>query len=123
MAMYFATKAFLLSFSEALWEECRDSGVTVTALCPGSVRTEFQRQAGISAKARTSGTTPLAVQRVVADGLDALFAGRRVVVPGRQARFAAFLARFMPRRRMLRTVRRIQEERRRQTLDARGESA
>ena len=56
MAMYFATKAFLLSFSEALWEECRDTGVRVTALCPGPVKTEFQGTAGLSPKARSSGT-------------------------------------------------------------------
>lgn len=112
MAMYFASKAFLLSFSEALWEECRDAGVVVTALCPGSVRTEFQQTAGISPRARTSGTVPLPVARIATDGLDALFAGRRVVVPGHQARLAAFLGRFAPRARTLRSVRRIQEERR-----------
>lgn len=112
MAMYFASKAFLLSFSEALWEECRDKGVGVTALCPGSVRTEFQQQAGISPKARTSGTVPLPVERIATDGLTAMFANQRVVIPGRQAKLAAWLGRFSPRTRMLRTVRRIQEERR-----------
>jgi short-subunit dehydrogenase len=115
MAMYFATKAFVLSFSEALWEECRGTGVTVTALCPGPVRTEFQQMAGIGSKARSSGTAPLPVEVVVLDGLEGMFADKRVIIPGSQAKFAAFLSRHAPRARMLRTVRKIQEERRRQS--------
>jgi uncharacterized protein len=117
MAMYFASKAFLLSFSEALWEECRDTGVTVTALCPGPVRTEFQTSAGLSAHARTSGTAPVPVERVVDDALQGLFSGKRLVVPGYQARIAVMLSRVMPRGRALKTVRRIQEERRRQSRE------
>lgn len=115
MAMYFASKAFLLSFSEALWEECRDTGVNVTALCPGPVRTEFQSTAGLSSKARSSGTAPIAVERVVGDGLQGVFSGKRVVIPGYQARMAAMLSRLTPKGRALKTVRAIQEERRRQS--------
>jgi short-subunit dehydrogenase len=118
MAMYFATKAFLLSFSEALWEECRDTGVVVTALCPGPVRTEFQRTAGLSPKARSSGTTPVAVEEVVLDAIEGMLAGKRVVIPGYQAKIAAILSRFTPRVRALATVRRIQEERRRQSRES-----
>jgi len=119
MAMYYASKAFLLSFSEALWEECRDTGVNVIALCPGPVKTEFQGTAGLSPKARSSGTAPVAVERVVDDTLRGLFDGKRVVIPGYQARIAAMLSRFVPKSRALKTVRRIQEERRRQSLDDR----
>ena len=115
MAMYFASKAFLLSFSEALWEECRDTGVTVTALCPGTVRTEFQGRAGLSKDARSSGTVPIPVERVVDDALAALFGGKRVVIPGYQAKIAAMLSRVVPKGRALRSVRKIQEERRRQS--------
>jgi short-subunit dehydrogenase len=122
MAMYFASKAFLLSFSEALWEECRDTGVVVTALCPGPVRTEFQRTAGLSTKARSSGTVPVAVERVVADGLAGAFSGRRVVIPGYQARIAALLSRLTPKGRALKAVRAIQEERRRQSRHVESES-
>ena len=117
MAMYYATKAFLLSLSEALWEECRDTGVTVLALCPGPVRTEFQGTAGISQKARSSGTAPLPVERVVDDALRGLFEGKRVVIPGYQARLAATLSKIIPKVRALKTVRRIQEERRRQSRE------
>jgi short-subunit dehydrogenase len=115
MAMYYATKAFLLSFSEALWEECRDTGVVVTALCPGPVKTEFQRMAGLSPKARSSGTAPVAVEEVVLDAIEGALANRRVVIPGYQAKMAAMLSRYTPRERMLKTVRKIQEERRRQS--------
>ena len=117
MAMYFASKAFLLSFSEALWEECRDTGVHVTALCPGPVRTEFQRTAGLSKNARSSGTAPVAVEIVVDEALRGLFAGERVVIPGYQARIAAILSRLVPKKRALKTVRKIQEERRRQSRE------
>lgn len=117
MAMYFASKAFLLSFSEALWEECRETGVVVTALCPGPVRTEFQASAGLSPKARTSGTAPVPVERVVDDALRGLFSGKRVVIPGYQARLAAALSRFTPKASALKAVRRIQEERRRQARE------
>jgi short-subunit dehydrogenase len=117
MAMYYASKAFLLSFSEALWEECRGTGVNVLALCPGPVKTEFQGTAGLSTKARSSGTAPVAVERVVDDALRGLFDEKRVVIPGYQARIAAMLSRFIPKSRALKTVRRIQEERRRQSRE------
>lgn len=115
MAMYFASKVFLLSFSEALWEECRGTGVIVSALCPGPVRTEFQHMAGISPKARSSGTAPVPVDRVVGEGLKGAFAGKRVVIPGTQARIAAMLSKITPKSRALKTVRAIQEERRNQS--------
>jgi len=115
MAMYFATKGFLLSFSEALWEECRDTGVVVTALCPGPVRTEFQGTAGLSPKARSSGTAPVPVEEVVLRAIEGMLAGKRVIIPGYQARLAALLSRYSPRERMLKTVRAIQEERRNQS--------
>jgi short-subunit dehydrogenase len=120
MTMYYASKAFLLSFSEALWEECRERGVFVTALCPGPVRTEFQQVAGLAAGARTSGAAPIAADFVAEQGIAGMFRGERVVIPGRENRIAAFLARYAPRNRVLRKVRAIQEERRRQTLAARG---
>lgn len=119
MSMYYASKAFLLSWSEALWEECRERGVTVTIVCPGPVRTEFQQVAGLAATARTSGAAPIPSSLVAEEGLAGMFRGARVVIPGRANRVAAALARFAPRARVLRKVREIQEERRRQTIAAR----
>ena len=96
IAVYFATKAFVLSFSEALHEEvCRD-GVTVTALCPGPTATEFGEVAGFignSAFARLS----MAVGPVVRSGLDAIDSGRAVVIPGLANKAGAQGHRFLPR--------------------------
>lgn len=115
MAMYYASKAFLLSFSEALWEECRERGVVVTALCPGPVRTGFQQTAGIAATARSSGAAPVPSAFVAEQGIAGLLRGDRVVIPGYQNRIAAFLARYAPHATVLRKVRAIQEERRTQS--------
>jgi uncharacterized protein len=119
MSLYYASKAFVLSFSDALWEECRGTGVTVTNLAPGPVRTEFQRTAGIGPNARSSGAAPVPVRQVSDEALDGLFRGRRLVIPGAGNRLAALGAKLLPREMVLRRVRRIQEERRRQTLAAR----
>ncbi len=113
MSMYYASKAFLLSWSEALWEEHRGTGVFVSALCPGPVRTGFQASAGIAPGARSSGASPIPVEKVAREGIEGLLRGKRVVIPGYENRIAALIARFSPRRGILKTVRRIQEERRR----------
>ena len=81
MAVYFATKAFVLSFTEALHEELRDQGIRVTALCPGPTATEFGEVAGfgkISAFEKIAATSEV----VVRAGLDGLEAGKAIVVPG-----------------------------------------
>ena len=80
MPVYSATKAFVLHFSEALWAELRDHGVTVTALCPGTTRTEFFDVAGVSGwLAKHSAHTP---EQVVKAGLKALERRRQYVIPG-----------------------------------------
>jgi uncharacterized protein len=81
MAVYYATKAFVLSFSEALHEEVRGAGVRVAALCPGPTRTEFADVAGMgdSALFRALGSSADAVVR---DGLRALAANQAVRVSG-----------------------------------------
>jgi short-subunit dehydrogenase len=106
MAVYHATKAYVLSFSEALHRELGGQGVRVTALCPGPVETEFMALAGIP-----EGNFPTllvrSAERVAQDGYNGLMRGRRVVVPGSANKVAALLARLMPRRLvswMLRTV-------------------
>ncbi len=96
MATYAATKAFVLSFSEAVHEEARRHGVSVTCLCPGPVRTEFQRVAGVESQDLPSlvWTSPDSVVRAA---LSALRAGRAVVVPGLMNKLGAFSVRIMPR--------------------------
>ncbi|HLN08588.1 MAG TPA: SDR family oxidoreductase [Xanthobacteraceae bacterium] len=100
MAVYHATKAFILSFSEALHQELRPRGVRVTVLCPGPVETGFQARAGLAADrfprtlVRTSG-------RVAEDGYDGFVRGRRLVVPGFANQVAALLPRFLSRERIV----------------------
>jgi uncharacterized protein len=96
MAVYYASKAYVLSFSEALHRELAPKGVRVTALCPGPVATEFQVRAGIP-----EGYFPRflarSAERVAREGYDGLMKGRRVVVPGTGNKAAALLPRLMPR--------------------------
>ena len=106
MAVYHATKAYVLSFSEALHRELGGQGVRVTALCPGPVETEFMTLAGIP-EGNFSNFLVRSAERVAQEGYDGLMRGRRVVVPGSANRAAVLLARLMPRRLvlwMLRTV-------------------
>lgn len=97
MAVYYATKAFLLSFSEALHEEVRGRGVSVTALCPGPTRTEFFDVAAMtdSPLSRFLAGEP---SKVVADGLRALRRNRAVKVSGPLNAALAGSMRFTPRR-------------------------
>lgn len=95
MATYAATKAYVLSFSEALHEEARPHGVTVTCVCPGPVRTEFQQVAGVDDRALRMGWT--SPQKVVNMTLRAALRGKAVVVPGGLNQATALGNRFVPR--------------------------
>ena len=93
MAVYGATKAFVLSFSEALHEEVRRSGVTVTALCPGATETEFFDIAG----ERAAIGRKRSVHDVVRTGLRAFEGKRAVAIDGPANAMLAESVRFMPR--------------------------
>ena len=97
MATYGASKAYALHFSEALAAELRGSGVTVTVLCPGAVRTGFQAQAGVES---VTSLERYAMQpdRVAAIAFRSVQRGRTIVVPGWRNRLMAFGQRFVPRR-------------------------
>jgi short-subunit dehydrogenase len=103
MAIYYATKAYVLSFSEALHEELKPAGVRVTALCPGPVPTEFQARAGLSAAAFSPLLTRSA-ERVARAGYRGLKDGRRVVVPGSANRVVTALMPFVPRGVLFRAI-------------------
>src|SRR5262252_5305181 len=81
MAVYYATKAYVLSFSEALSRELAPMGIRVAAVCPGPVKTEFQLRAGLDTKQppRLLGRTP---DEVAQAGYDGFMAGKSVVIPG-----------------------------------------
>jgi hypothetical protein len=99
MATYYASKAFVLSFSEALDAELAGSGVTVTCLCPGPTRTEFQQRAGMTGIPVASGFPPMMDGATVARaGLRAMRRGARLVIPGLLNRLAVFSLRLGPRR-------------------------
>ncbi len=96
MAVYYASKAFVLSFSKALSEELKPAGCTVTALCPGVTYTDFQSRAGMPSDLRVlrfGGATSMAVAET---GYAALMAGRRVVIHGIANRILSFLAPLTP---------------------------
>jgi short-subunit dehydrogenase len=96
MAVYYATKAYVLSFSEALHAELRRNGVRVTALCPGPVPTEFQARAGLEGS-RRGGLLELSASEVAEAGYRGFVAGKRLVVPGRLNKLVPFLPRILPR--------------------------
>lgn len=97
MAVYFATKAFVLSFSEALTEELKTKNITVTALCPGPTRTGFQAKAQQEQLTEKAGSPqdPFVVARA---GFKGLMSGKALVVPGVKNAFFLFAERFLPRR-------------------------
>ena len=99
-AVYAATKAYVTSFSEALRAELRGTGLSVCALCPGPVRTEFQEVASRPGRRVKPGPGPeflhVAAQQVVRDALNGLEADRPVVIPGSAMKVAMLLARLMP---------------------------
>ena len=110
MAVYYATKAFVLSFSQALHEEVREQGVRVSALCPGPTHTEFAAVAGL-------GDSPLFrravsdADTVVRDGLAALEANSAVKVSGLMNAAMAESTRFAPRALLRRVAARLQKTR------------
>ena len=104
MAVYFATKAFVLSFSEALHDEMKPRGVNVCCLCPGPTRTEFRSVSGFNPKG-PAGKVSADAASVVRAGLEGLDHNRAVVVPGLSNKLIAQLHRLLPRAVMRRAAR------------------
>lgn len=111
MAVYYASKAFVLSLSQALHTELRRKGVRVTTLCPGPVATEFQTRAGTVASADTR-IMEVSAREVAEQGFRGLMAGRRLVLPGAGTKVTPFVFRLLPRGLLLRAVDRVQRRRR-----------
>ena len=111
MAVYYATKAYVLSFSEAIAEELRDSGVTVTALCPGPTETGFAAAANMGGTRLFTMTRPADSRAVAEAGYEAMKRGRRVVIPGLKNKLLAQSVRVSPRRLVATIVRKMQEKR------------
>ncbi len=111
MAVYYATKAYVLSFSEALHSELKPRGVRVSVLCPGPVPTEFAARAGIS-KSVAPGLLTQSAEQVAEAGYRGLMQGQRTIVPGLANKLVALLIRVFPRRALLAVVDRRQRRRR-----------
>ena len=111
MAVYYATKAYVLSFSEAIANELAGTGVTVTALCPGPTASGFQAAAHLEESKLVAGKT-LAISRAVAqEGYDAMMAGKRLIVSGFSNKLVVQMPRLLPRRVVATIVRAVQERR------------
>ena len=96
MAVYYASKAYVLSFSEALHHELKSRNVRVTCLCPGPVETEFAARAGVIER-RTPALLTVSAARVAEAGYRGLMRGQRLVVPGGANKIVSFLPRVLPR--------------------------
>ncbi|KAA2236206.1 SDR family NAD(P)-dependent oxidoreductase [Salinarimonas soli] len=96
MALYYATKAFVLSLSEALHEEAKPHGVRVTALCPGPTHSEFASRARME-DSRLFRSAAMSARDVAEAGVDGFTAGHAVVLPGASNAIGANLARILPR--------------------------
>ncbi len=111
MAVYYATKAYVLSFSEALSRELTDTGVTVTCLCPGPTKTEFGDVAQMNKTSLFSGPNVMNVEPVAEAAVRSLLRGKRLVVPGLLNKLVTFSVRFLPRWLVLRIVEKVQRNR------------
>jgi hypothetical protein len=111
MAMYYASKAFVLSFTEALRVELGQHGVRVTVVCPGPVPTEFQTRAGLR-PGFDSAILNVSPADVAQQAYDGLMANKRAVLPGLGIKVVPFLLRLFPRGFILSAVGRFQQRKR-----------
>lgn len=109
MAVYYASKAYVLSFSEALSVELAGTGVTATVLCPGATRTDFQAAANMEGSRLFRAGHVMTAARVAELGYNAMLAGRSSVVTGAVNRVMAAGTRFIPRRLAARMAKMAQE--------------
>ncbi len=110
MAVYYASKAFVASFSEALSGELKGTGVTVTLLCPGPTRTEFKERAGMQKTLLFEGPAMESAD-VAREGFRAMMAGKRVHIAGARNRWMIRLKGLAPGSLLLDIVRRLNSER------------
>jgi len=109
MAMYYATKAYVLWLTEAIADEVRDSGVLVSALCPGPTATGFAESASMETTRLFKVFKPASSAAVAKAGYEGLFQGRRIVIPGLRNKLIAQSVRLSPRRVVTTIARRFQE--------------
>ncbi|MBW4585279.1 SDR family oxidoreductase [Aetokthonos hydrillicola Thurmond2011] len=109
MAVYFATKAYILSFSEAIANELEGTGVTITALCPGPTSSGFQQTPGMEKSKPASSLRLMDSATVAKIGYDGLMANKTIVIPGLKNKIMATVVRFVSRKLVTKIVRDIHE--------------
>jgi len=110
MAVYYATKAYVLSFSEALAEELSEQGISVTSLCPGPTDTKFQQRAGMEQSRLVNNSLIMDAQTVAQKGYKDLMKEKRISIPGLSNKIGVFSTRFVPRKWLTSLVKMIQAE-------------
>ena len=111
MAVYYASKAYVISFSEAIANEVGGSGVTVTCFCPGATDTGFQKRAAIEDSPLFRKLRPMDAKTVAADGYRALMAGKTLAISGFRNWLVAESVRFAPRKLVTAISRKLVEKR------------
>lgn len=109
LAVYYASKAYVLSFSEAIAEELRGTGVSVTALCPGPTHTRFSEVANLNRSRIFNSPLTMNAADVARYGFNSTMKGKRVAIPGVVNKAVAFGNRLVPRRLVTTLARRLQE--------------
>lgn len=110
MAVYYATKAYVLSFSEAIDNEVRSKGVTVTALCPGATESGFQEAAAMQESRLVKGRKLPTSREVAEFGYKAMMDGKTVAIHGLMNAIMANAVRFMPRSLVVKVTRMVQDK-------------
>lgn len=111
MAVYSATKAYVLSFSEAVNNEVRDKGVTVTALCPGPTATGFRTAAAMEKSGLVQNSKSVGAKEVAEFGYKAMMSGKAVAIHGTKNYIMTRAASFFPRKMVINITRKMMEER------------
>lgn len=101
MPVYHASKAYVLSFTEALASEYAGSGVTISALCPGFVPTGFQTRAGMEDSRMVKFAPKLPAEEVATIGWESFKRGEQIIIPGTLNKIIAYSSRFMPHKLLL----------------------
>ena len=111
MSVYYATKAYVLHFSEAINNEVAGSGVTITALCPGATASGFQKAAEMEESKLVNGKKLPTAASVAVFGYNAMLNGKAVAIPGLLNNLMAFGVRFIPRSVAVKIARKVQDKR------------
>jgi uncharacterized protein len=109
MSVYYASKAFVLFFSEALANEVKGTGVSVSVLCPGPTKTGFQGRAAMEDSRLVAGRRLMDARTVAEHGYRGLMSGKAIIIPGLLNKLGAQGYRFLPRRAIVTTMREIQK--------------